>query len=649
MKYSLFYKQLTTLPLAALALGLAATHANATVTITANTNAAALAAAITASTTGITLTGTPTLINGAATNSGVVAGTFSTTGSNLGIASGIVLSTGNVNRIAGSPQPANNVSNPGTGISNAAASEFDVNTFTFSFIPNPGVTRLSLASVFASEEYNEYVNTTFTDNFSMTINGGSYTNFNFATVPGTAIGTDINSVNNTVNSGYYRDNTAATGMPLPDIVMDGATTVFNNVFNVVPGTTYSVTIRIADVGDAAFDSVVFISTSTVLNNPPSLDLSAAASGTSYTTTWAQGGALVAIAATDDKITDDGTTISSATITITNLAATDLLTAGPLPAGITASAYNSATGTITLNGVATLAQYQTALQAITYSTTSPTPSGPAKTLNVVVNDGLVNSNIAVTTIEMATLSVTKTVTAPTTTLGTYPGLTDAGDTITYTYVVKNTGSVPLTAALPTDIGPKFNGIAGTNALSAFSPAAGVALAVGATQTFTASYTLSANDVSNAVGIINGVSNTASATAKSPTLINITAPISNATTAIVAVPNLTITKLAALTDTPGLTLAKADLNELITYTYTITNTGNVPITNVSVNDIHGAPSITVPLGAGGITSETLTTTGPLGAAASPDATANNGIWSTLAPGATATFKWLHLVNQAEIDHG
>ena len=48
---------------------------------------------------------------------------------------------------------------------------------------------MSISSVFASEEYNEYVNTTYTDNFSMMLSGGVYTNFNLATIPGTSSGT----------------------------------------------------------------------------------------------------------------------------------------------------------------------------------------------------------------------------------------------------------------------------------------------------------------------------------------------------------------------------------------------------------------------------------------------------------------------------
>jgi hypothetical protein len=114
----------------------------------------------------------------------------------------------------------------------------------------------------------------------------------------------------------------------------------------------------------------------------------------------------------------------------------------------------------------------------------------------------------------------------------------------------------------------------------------------------------------------------------------------------------------TPTPLLTIIKSaapigpfSLNQVVTYTYVISNTGNVPLNNVQISDMHGTPAVLVPLGtaASGITNETLTIPGPLGIAASPDATPNNGIWSTLAPGATVTFTWPHPVTQAEMDHG
>ena len=110
-----------------------------------------------------------------------------------------------------------------------------------------------------------------------------------------------------------------------------------------------------------------------------------------------------------------------------------------------------------------------------------------------------------------------------------------------------------------------------------------------------------------------------------------------------PQLAIVKTYSTATTPVV------LGQIITYTYAVTNTGNVTVTNVRVKDMHGTPAVQVALGAGGVTSETLTIPGPLGAAASPDTTANDGIWSTLAPGATVKFTYTHTVTQAEIDHG
>jgi uncharacterized repeat protein (TIGR01451 family) len=748
-----------------------------TVTVTANTNAAALANQIAAGSSGITIVGTPTITTSGNTT---FAGTYTTSGSALGVNSGVVLGTGNVNPIPGSPIGAANLSSAGTGVT-VGATEFDVATLTFSFTPNATVTRLSIASVFASEEYNEYVNTTFTDNFSMILNGGVYTNVNIAVIPGSATGTDINTVNNGANAGFYRDNTSLTSPPIPDIKFDGATTVFINAFNVVPGTTYTLSIRIADVGDAQFDSAVFVSTSTVLNTAPALDLSAALAGTGYTVSYTPGGAAVAIAAADDTISDDGTTIANATITITNLQAGDLLSVGALPAGITTTGFSG--GTMTLTGVATLAQYQLAIRSITYSNSLGSPSLVDRLINVTVNDGFANSNTATTTVKfprlsvvktaslptvnqgasntltdagdritytyvvtnssavaltlvapidpgpkfngingtgtlgafspvsvtlavgasqtftaiytlsaaditnsagvvngvtntatasgrdpgnvivnalpsststtittVAALSVTKTAASPTTAAGTNPSVTDAGDTITFFYAVMNTGTVTLTLVQPVDTGPRFNGIVATNTLGAFTPAP-LTLIAGASQTFTATYTLSYTDVANGVGITNGVTNTATATGRNPANALITSLPSTATTTITASASLFVVKTGVLADNPGGTATRADLTEVITYTYAVQNNGNVPVSNVSISDLHGTPGVLVPLGtgAGGITGETLSVAGPAGAGASPDTTSNNGIWSQLAPGATVTFTWPHPVTQAEMDHG
>ncbi|MBR0924866.1 VCBS domain-containing protein, partial [Bradyrhizobium diazoefficiens] len=62
-------------------------------------------------------------------------------------------------------------------------------------------------------------------------------------------------------------------------------------------------------------------------------------------------------------------------------------------GITGS-FNAATGTLTLTGSSSVANYQTALDSVTYLNTSDNPSGVARTVTIITNDGTANS-VAVT--------------------------------------------------------------------------------------------------------------------------------------------------------------------------------------------------------------------------------------------------------------
>jgi uncharacterized repeat protein (TIGR01451 family) len=259
-----------------------------------------------------------------------------------------------------------------------------------------------------------------------------------------------------------------------------------------------------------------------------------------------------------------------------------------------------------------------------------------------------------------LGITKSAALPTTANGTDTTIVDANDTITYTYTVTNNGNVTMTNVLPTDPGPKFNGTAGTGTLGAFTPTVGttpVTLAPGASKTYTAVYTLSQLDVYRGAGVPSGVVNVAGAAGTTPLGVSYTTPVltgaaltaATGTTTIASAAKMTIAKVAVLTDIGGGTTGAADLGETITYTYTIVNTGNVPMTNVSVKDLHGTPGVQLALGAGGITNETVSVVGPMGAAASTNTTVNDGIINTLAPGATATFTYVHTVTQAEINKG
>ena len=134
--------------------------------------------------------------------------------------------------------------------------------------------------------------------------------------------------------------------------------------------------------------------------PPALDLDANDSttgGADATTTYTAGGAAQSITDADVRITDvDSTTIQSARINILDygLESGDVLSiVGTLPTGITASSYDPFTGTLTLSGPASLADYQTALHQVVYSNTLSAPSIADRSIQVTVNDGALNSNAA----------------------------------------------------------------------------------------------------------------------------------------------------------------------------------------------------------------------------------------------------------------
>ncbi|MDE2384302.1 MAG: DUF11 domain-containing protein [Alphaproteobacteria bacterium] len=180
----------------------------------------------------------------------------------------------------------------------------------------------------------------------------------------------------------------------------------------------------------------------------------------------------------------------------------------------------------------------------------------------------------------------------------------------------------------------------------------------TGTAGASYTLNEAMAAGSASLITGYSKTVACSNANPSGSNVsgltTVPISFTAQAADSIscvitnngtptPNLAIVKSYSTSPSPVV------VGQTITYTYVVTNMGNVAMTNVQVKDMHGSPATQIAVGGSGIKGETLTTPGPLGAAASPDTTANDGIWSTLAPGATVTFTYTHTVTQAEIDHG
>lgn len=139
---------------------------------------------------------------------------------------------------------------------------------------------------------------------------------------------------------------------------------------------------------------------------PVLDLDANDSsgqpGTDFAAFYVALGAGAPIADTDTSIADvDNATLASATITVTDPQADDLLSVnGTLPGNITASAYDPNTGVLTLSSAgatATLAQWQTALHQVVFSNPDANPDTTTRHITVIVNDGVLDSNTAQTTV------------------------------------------------------------------------------------------------------------------------------------------------------------------------------------------------------------------------------------------------------------
>lgn len=239
-----------------------------------------------------TNTMTPTqLVNNILLGSGVTASNIVFTGNakqyaafnatsstSLGIATGVLLSTGNVlTSSANGPQGPNNSGSTTTdwfGAGDAlldavsGVTTFDAAVLEFDFVPLGDSVKFRYC--FGSEEYPEFVNAGVNDAFAFFLSGpnpfgGTYVDKNIALIPGTTTPVSIDNVNATSNSTFYRSNT-----PVPTIncEFDGFTKVLYALEKVSCGQTYHIKIAIADGGDGAWDSGVFLEGGSFSSVPP---------------------------------------------------------------------------------------------------------------------------------------------------------------------------------------------------------------------------------------------------------------------------------------------------------------------------------------------------------------------------------------------
>ncbi len=264
--------------------------------------------------------------------------------------------------------------------------------------------------------------------------------------------------------------------------------------------------------------------------------------------------------------------------------------------------NSGTGSLSLSKSANPTEYSYAGQVITYTytltnngttnltspysisdnkissvncsgATSPLPPGQSTTCTATYTitqadlDAGSVTNIATATARSGSNTVTSNQASTTINAITQPALSLAkqanpaaagqGTTVTYTYTLTNTGNVTLTSPYTVS----DNKISNVDCSGATSP-----LAPGASTNCTVTYTITASDVD-----AGQVVNTATATAKFGSL-TVTSNQASATV---------LTRPLSLQVTANPNVA-SQANQIITYTYTVTNVGNTTLTGLNIID-------------------------------------------------------------------
>jgi len=226
------------------------------------------------------------LLGGGVTYSGLVfsgnnsqIGGFTCNGNcNLGISSGLVIGTGNVNGSDGPNNSAGFSLGPPAGIDNTTDPDLDLLTASdlnnvarleFDFVPTGDSITFNFA--FGSEEYPEYSNDPlFNDVFGFFLSGpgivGPFQNaaVNIAVLPN-GLPITINNVNPFNNAQYYNTNNGNA------IQADGFTDVLTAFANVECGETYHIKIVIADAFDDLWDSWVFLEANSFESNQLALN------------------------------------------------------------------------------------------------------------------------------------------------------------------------------------------------------------------------------------------------------------------------------------------------------------------------------------------------------------------------------------------
>lgn len=205
-----------------------------------------------------------TVSNATYVGAATASGSFDGTATNLNLASGVLITSGDIS-IAIGPNTIGSagVDNglPGNSQLNgiAGATTYDASTLEFDFVPQSN--NASFRYIFASEEYPEWVNTGYNDAFAFYISGPGITGQqNIAVVPGTTLPVTIDNINGGSYSQYYVSNSGTS------VQYDAFTTVLTASAQVQACETYHLKLTLADGGDGIYDSGVFIEENSLISD-----------------------------------------------------------------------------------------------------------------------------------------------------------------------------------------------------------------------------------------------------------------------------------------------------------------------------------------------------------------------------------------------
>ncbi|MBL7941302.1 MAG: choice-of-anchor L domain-containing protein [Flavobacteriales bacterium] len=206
----------------------------------------------------------------------VQVGTFNGENTNVGFDSGMIMASGGITVVQGPNNSSGMTVDSGSGNTGSTDPDFlDINPgytandwcvieFDFTAVGDS----VQFRYVWGSEEYMEWVNSSFNDVFAFFLSGpgidGPYTNdaINIALIPGTSSAVTIDNVNANVNAQYYVNG--GDGFSEPEfsdpyfIQFDGFTVPLVASAEVQCGQTYHIKLACADSGDSILDCGVFI-------------------------------------------------------------------------------------------------------------------------------------------------------------------------------------------------------------------------------------------------------------------------------------------------------------------------------------------------------------------------------------------------------